>query len=136
MGLGFPLPILSFVQGDRSSLGRLEARAYRAPLARPFDRAGPLAFARMVPDRPGHPSLAALDRIGAFAEAYTGPAALVWGLADPVLGRSLGRIRRAWPQAEVVETQAGHFLQEEVPELIATRIHRIRRPASDRATQA
>jgi cis-3-alkyl-4-acyloxetan-2-one decarboxylase len=119
IGLNFPVPVLARVQGDRSSIGAFERRAYAWPLRRPWDRAGPLALARMVPHRDGHRSLAALDAIGAWAAGYRGPAALVWGLNDPVLGRALRRIREAWPVAAVTETQAGHFLQEEVPDALA-----------------
>ncbi len=46
----------------------------------------------------------------------------MWGLSDPVLGRAMRRHRRVLPQASVRETQAGHFLQEEVPEPLAEAI--------------
>ena len=121
-GLGFPLRSLAGVQGDRSSIGSFEGRAYRWPFRRLRDRAGPLALARMVPHRDGHPSLPALDAIGAWVEGWRGPAELVWGLRDPILGRSGKRMREGWPQAPYTETQAGHFLQEEVPELLANAI--------------
>jgi len=121
-GLGFPLPFLHRVQGDRSSIGPAERRAYRWPLRRIRDRAGPLGLARMVPDAEDHPSTALLDEVGAWVEGFRGPAALVWGSRDPLLGRTLGRLARTLPQAEVVETGAGHFLQEEVPEALAKAI--------------
>ena len=56
---------------------------------------------------------------------FEGPAELVWGLKDPILGRSLKRMREALPHARVTETEAGHFLQEEVPELLAEAILRV-----------
>jgi haloalkane dehalogenase len=124
-GLGFPLQVLGRVQGDRRSIGAFERRAYRWPLARRADRAAPLAFARMVPDREDHPSTAVLDRIGAFWSSFGGPTALVWGERDPLLGRSLRRHQRAMPNAEVTATEAGHFLQEEVPEVLAQAIRRL-----------
>ncbi len=130
LGLGFPLGTLGWVQGDPGSIGRLERRAYRWPLRRLRDRAGPLALARMVPHRDSHPSLDALDRIGAWASGYQGPAALVWGERDPVLGRALKRLREAWPQAPVAETRAGHFLQEEVPDALAEAIQGLSKPSS------
>ena len=46
----------------------------------------------------------------------------VWGLADPILGRALRRMREAFPRATVLETEAGHFLQEEVPGPLAEAI--------------
>lgn len=126
---GFPLRSLHGVQGDKSSIGRLEARAYRWPLRRLRDGAGPLGLARMVPGREDHPTVAAMDRIGAWVEAWRGPAALVWGTRDPLLGRGLRRHREALPQARVWETQAGHFLQEEVPDEIAEAIRSVVGPA-------
>lgn len=124
-GLGFPLPVLSRVQGDRHSIGAFEARAYRFPLADRADRAAPLGLARMVPDAESHPSTAVMDEIGAWVESFEGPAALVWGTKDPILGRALGRHRDALPQAHVTETRAGHFLQEEVPDVLADAIARV-----------
>jgi len=47
---------------------------------------------------------------------------LVWGLKDPILGRALKNMRGLFPEALVTETQAGHFLQEEVPEALAEAI--------------
>lgn len=124
-GLGFPLPVLHRTQGDPSSIGSLEARAYRYPFRRIRDRAGPLALARMVPHREGHPSLPILDEIGQWASQWRGRSALVWGTRDPILGRALRRHREAWPQASVRELPAGHFLQEEVPREIADAIREV-----------
>ncbi len=47
---------------------------------------------------------------------------MVWGLNDPILGRSLKRMRQVFPGAPVTETQGGHFIQEEAPEEIAAAI--------------
>jgi pimeloyl-ACP methyl ester carboxylesterase len=124
-GLGFPLGRLDRMQGDRRSLADPIAAAYRRPLARWSERAGPLALARMVPHHPGHPSLPTLQAGAEWALAYTGPVALVWGESDPLLGRLLGRHERAFPTAQVTRTSAGHFLQEEVPEAIAAAIRHV-----------
>jgi haloalkane dehalogenase len=115
IGLGFPVPVMSTVQGDRSSIGPLELAAYFHPFWKPWDRAGPLGLARMVPNAEDHPSTAVMDRIGRYWSAFDKPIALVWGKRDPILGRSLKRHREAFPRALVTETEAGHFLQEEVP---------------------
>jgi haloalkane dehalogenase len=85
----------------------------------------PLALARMVPDSPAHPSIAALRQCQSVVEAFTGPAALVWGERDPVLGRVLSHLARLLPAASVTRTQAGHFLQEEVPDEIAAAIREV-----------
>ncbi len=118
-GLGFPQIALRFTQGDRRSIAGDVARAYRWPLRRRSDRIAPLALARMVPDGLDHPSMPALRRGEAWALAFDGPVSLVWGQRDPILGRALARHERAFPQAEVKRTAAGHFLQEEVPEILA-----------------
>lgn len=124
-GLNFPVPIMHRVQGDPASIGRDERRAYAWPLQGWKNRAAPLAMARMVPNSLDHPSVPLLRECGEFVEGFQGPAALVWGLKDPILGRSLKRLREALPQAAVTETQAGHFLQEEVPDELAAAIDRM-----------
>lgn len=63
-----------------------------------------------------------LREISAWAHSFDGPVALVWGTKDPILGSALERHRRLWPAAQVTETAAGHFLQEEVPEQLAAAI--------------
>ena len=120
--LNFPMPVMHLVQGDRGSIGRAEKRAYRYPLRRMRDRTAPLALARMVPTGPDHPSAEPMRQVEAWAGSFSGPVRLVWGRADPILGRGLKAMRRLFPNAPVVETQAGHFLQEEVPEALAEAI--------------
>ncbi len=79
----------------------------------------------MVPDSLHHPSVAELTRCEAVISAFDGPAEIVWGNKDPVLGRLRNRIARALPQAKVTDTDGGHFLQEEHPKEIAEAIHRV-----------
>ena len=120
--LGFPQNLLAMTQGDRRSIRGVTARAYTYPLRSLADRVGPLALARMVPDGPDHPSLPALRRAEAWILGFKGPVALVWGERDPILGKALARHQKAFPRAAVTATQAGHFLQEEVPEEIAAAV--------------
>ncbi|MGE0791482.1 MAG: alpha/beta fold hydrolase [Sandaracinaceae bacterium] len=129
-GLLFPIPVMHQVQGDRRTMGWREKAAYAWPLLDPRHRAGAIGLARMVPDREEHPSVPALDRIGGYVEAYRGPAALVWGERDPVLGRGLRRHREALPQASVRATDAGHFSQLEVPELWSDAIREVVRASA------
>lgn len=119
---GFPQRGLHRVQGDAHSIGKLETRAYTWPLRRIRDRAAPLGMARMVPNRDDHPSLAQLASIDAWVRSADIPMGLVWGRRDPILGRGLRRHREALPEARVWESDAGHFLQEEVPEDFAEAI--------------
>lgn len=123
--LGFPQNAVRFAQGDRASVRGDVARAYRAPLRRTRDRAAPLALARMVPDSPSHPSIPDLARVQEVTESFRGPAAIVWGDRDPVLGGVRNWISKLLPAAPVTRTEAGHFLQEEVPEPIADAIRNV-----------
>jgi haloalkane dehalogenase len=118
----FPIPTLHLAQGDRRSIGRTERRAYRWPLRRIKDRTAPLALARLVPQTLDNPTIQTLKEAGDWAQSFTGPVSLVWGMRDPILGRSLRGNKKLFPDAAVVETEAGHFLQEEVPEELAEAI--------------
>jgi cis-3-alkyl-4-acyloxetan-2-one decarboxylase len=126
-GLGFPQFGLFAVQGSRKSLApwTTEARAYRWPLRHLRDNVAPLALARMVPDSEQHPSIPALERCQRLVEEFSGPAAVVWGTRDPVLGRVVSHIERLLPAARITRTRAGHFLQEEVPDSIADAIRHV-----------
>lgn len=123
--LGFMPRGMALAQGDRRSISGEVARAYRWPLRRFADRVAPLALARMVPGDLSHPSIPALERCAAWAQGFKGPAELVWGEKDPVLGRALSKTQKLLPHAPVTRTRAGHFLQEEVPEEIAAAIRRV-----------
>jgi haloalkane dehalogenase len=120
--LGYPQRSLGFAQGDRKSISGEVARAYRYPLRGRAGAESVTALIRMVPDTMDHPSVEALRTVQDFTEAYDGPAAIVWGDKDPVLGRVRNRMSRMLPQAPVTVTQGGHFLQEEVPVEIAAAI--------------
>ena len=126
-GLGFPQDDLGRVQGDRRSITGAVSKAYRYPLRHVFDRAAPLGLARMVPNAESHPSVALLDEVGAFVTSFPRPIGLVWGTRDPILGRAIDRHEKALKPVFVDRTDAGHFLQEEVPELLATRIAELAR---------
>jgi haloalkane dehalogenase len=138
--LGYPLNVLATAQGDPSSIRGDVARAYRWPLRHIVDRVAPLALARVaaegfgarqwiVPDFPGPSTIDGLRKCQTFLQAFSGPSAIVWGERDPILGRKLRRLERLLPQAAVTRTQAGHFLQEEVPEVIAGAVRDVARRA-------
>jgi len=121
-GLGFPLGALHLSQGDRSSIRGEVAAAYRWPLQRAADRAAPLALARMVPDGHEHVSVPELRISQSTFEMAEVPIHLVWGTRDPILGRVINHLERLRPDAKVTRTEAGHFLQEEVPVPLADAI--------------
>lgn len=113
---------LSFAQGDRGAIRGIVQKSYNYPLTRARGNDAPRALALMVPDDMEHPSVELLREVGEYARAFDGPSAIVWGDRDPVLGRLRRRIERMLPEATVTATQAGHFLQEEVPVEIAAAI--------------
>lgn len=119
---GFPQFGMRFTQGDRASISGHVARAYTYPLWRLRDNVAPLALARMVPNDFDHPSIEPLRRCQEWIERFDGPAAIVWGDRDPVLGRLRSWMEKLFPTAPVTRTDAGHFLQEEVPEEIASAV--------------
>jgi haloalkane dehalogenase len=117
--LGFPQNALKRAQADPRSISGDVARAYRWPLRHLADRVAPLALARMVPTHERHPSVALLRRTFELASAFAGPAAIVWGERDPVIGRALRGVAEALPRAAVTRVPAGHYPQEETPGAIA-----------------
>jgi len=117
--LHFPQAFMGMAQGDRRPLPAAVTGAYVWPLRRFADRVAPLAMARMVPDGQAHASIPTLAASQAFVASFRGPAAIVWGDRDPVLGRVRTWVEKNLPEARVTRTAAGHFLQEEVPEEIA-----------------
>ena len=118
----FPVPALHLAQGDRKSIGTAERRAYRWPLRALRDRTAPLALARLVPQNIDSPTFQTLREADSWARSFSGPVRLVWGMRDPILGRALRGVEELFPDASVVRTEAGHFLQEEVPEELAAAI--------------
>ncbi len=121
--LGFPLGLLHLSQGDRSSIRGQVAAAYRWPLRSVADRAAPLALARMVPDNHDrHVSVPALRISQHTFEMAEVPMHLVWGTRDPILGRVINHLERMRSDATITRTEAGHFLQEEVPVPLADAI--------------
>lgn len=123
--IGLPQRALRFVQGDRSSISGAVSRAYTYPLKREFGNEAVAALVRMVPDKMDHPSVPLLEEVATFAGGFSGPAAIVWGRSDPILGRVLGRAQRLFRQASTTDTDAGHFLQEEVPRQVADAIRSV-----------
>lgn len=98
---------------------------YRQPLLDSGNGKAPMAIMRMVPDGPNHPSSEPMRFIGRYVEELDIPAEIVWGMSDPILGGLLSSMQANFPVAHVTETQAGHFLQEEVPIEIAAAILRV-----------
>jgi pimeloyl-ACP methyl ester carboxylesterase len=121
----FPQRILNKTQGSPYSISGNTARAYLYPLRKIRENAAPLALARMVPDSLTHPSVEHLEKCREMAQSFDGPSEIVWGDKDPILGRLFKRVHAVLPNAGVTRTNAGHFLQEEVPDEIAAAIRNV-----------
>ena len=124
--LGLPQNRLKFAQGDRDSITGVVQRSYTYPLQKGQGGASAvLELVKMVPDTMDHPSIPLLEEGGGYVMGFKGPKAIVWGDRDPVLGKLRRRVESQLPDAEVTVTEAGHFLQEEVPTEIASAIRSV-----------
>ena len=113
------------VQGDPASMPPEVLELYSRPLKDDGNIKAPLTLMRMVPDGPDHPSTAKIADVEAYVRGLDIPAEIIWGMSDPILGRTLPLMREQFPNAPVQETDAGHFIQEERPVEIAAAIMRI-----------
>ena len=113
------------MQGDPASIPEDVPELYGRPVQESGNTKAPLAMMRMVPDGPDHASAPALRKIERYVHSLDIPAEIVWGMNDPILAKGLPLMRENFPKAPVTETQAGHFLQEEVPVEIAAALMRI-----------
>ena len=118
-------PRLNQLQGDPASIPADVEELYARPVLESGNAKAPLAMMRMVPDGPDHPSTAQMEIIEQYVQGLDIPAEIVWGMNDPILGKMLPAMKQSFPDAPVTETQAGHFLQEEVPVEIAAAVLRV-----------
>ena len=116
---------LGGVQGDPESWTPEVAELYGKPLFDNGNAKAPLAMMRMVTDGPNHPSTPAMIQIEEYVKTLDIPSEIVWGMKDPILGKALTRMQQNFPNAPVIQTDAGHFLQEEVPIEIANALIRV-----------
>lgn len=121
-GIGSIWGNLPEVQGDPASMSEEIIALYSRPVEESGNAKAPLALMRMVPSGPDHPSAAPMLAVEEYVASLDVPAVLVWGMRDPILAQGLEPMRTQFPDAPVVETEAGHFLQEEVPAEIAAAI--------------
>ena len=113
------------LQGDPASLPANVIELCERPVSESGNGKAPLALMRMVPDNPDHPSAEQMREIESYVGGLDIPAEIVWGTNDPILGQGLPIMRESFPHAPATETEAGHFLQEEVPGEIAAAIMRV-----------
>jgi len=112
-------------QHDPASMPQAVKNLYARPVRESGNNKAPLAMMRMVPDGPDHASTPVMRELVPYMRALDVPVEIVWGINDPILGNAVPAMLENFPQARVTETQAGHFLQEEVPEVIAEAVLRV-----------
>ena len=99
--------------------------AYDAPFPTPESKAGALAFPELVPTDLEHPNAAPMNRVRDALRGWRKPALVVWGAEDAVLPpRVAERFVELIPGAQgpLLVEGAGHFLQEDRPDEVATAI--------------
>ena len=116
---------LDTVQGDPASIPEAVKELYGRPVLESGNAKAPLAMMRMVPHAPDHPSTEPMGKLVPFVRGLDVPTEIVWGINDPIIGRGVTAMKEHFPRARVTETEAGHFLQEEVPEDIAAAVLRV-----------
>ena len=88
------------------------------------ERAGTLAFPRLIPVDPDDPVIGLLEEEDRYLRRFRGPVLIAWGMKDPAFPPAiLDQWRERFPDAPVLELpDAGHFLQEDAYERIVPRI--------------
>lgn len=85
------------------------------------DRAGVMAFPRLIPTNTAHPTAKILMyETSPFLDAFDGPARIFWGVKDPFFPiEALHAWQKRLPQATVTELDnARHYIQEDEPDLL------------------
>lgn len=99
---------------------------YWMPHAMPAERAGLAAFPKLIPNRADHPNATYVDQIRTELERWQIPVLVIWADGDMAWKTDEGaRIAQMVPNGEFyLVRNAGHFLQEDAGEEIATRLIR------------
>lgn len=98
---------------------------YRHPFPTPSSRVGVVQSPRMIPTKPRHPDWSTLDKVEKGLRGLDVPALVMWGSKDPAFPK-----RCAWAFSEALPRHpqpvffenAGHWLQEDIPELLVPRV--------------
>jgi haloalkane dehalogenase len=120
-------PVRLIESGTVTGLDDDARAAYAEPFPTPGSKAGVRAFPELVPAEPDHPNAAPMNRVRDALRSWRKPALVVWGAEDRVLPPALAHaFTELIPGAgePVVIEGAGHFLQEDAPDAIASAIVR------------
>lgn len=102
-------------------------RAYTGVFGGYKDRAGVMAFPRLIPTKRTHPSAKILlSETGPFLDQFDGRVRGFWGVKDPFFPiEALQAWKARIPAAEFTELKnAKHYIQEDAPEIILPEIQR------------
>jgi haloalkane dehalogenase len=109
-------------------------RGYRVVQASWEERAGALAFPRLLPPDAPEEVLRRLEAQDRYLREFRGPTLLLWGLRDRAFGPAvLAAWRERVPHARVVEIpDAGHLLPEDAHEEVTAHIRAFLRETGNR----
>jgi pimeloyl-ACP methyl ester carboxylesterase len=109
--------------------GELVRRAYDDVQGNWPERAGTLAFPRLLPTGPDDPVVPLLEAEDRYLAQFRGPVLIAWGMRDVAFGPDiLAQWRERFPDAPVLELpNAGHYLQEDAWEEIVPAIRELLR---------
>jgi pimeloyl-ACP methyl ester carboxylesterase len=97
------------------------SHAYTGVFQTRDDRAGVMAFPRLIPTNTKHPSAKILmNETAPFLKSFDGPARIFWGVKDPLFPiEALHAWKKRLPQAKVTELpEAKHYIQEDAPDTL------------------
>lgn len=123
------LPIGGIVQkASYQKLSKDVIDAYNAPFPNKKHKGGAIAFPLLVPVSPNDPAVAPIQRARDVLSKWDKPALVMFSDKDKILGGLEKFFYRLIPtsneQQKITITNAGHFLQEEKGEEIATYVDR------------
>jgi haloalkane dehalogenase len=112
--------------GFRRPVGPRAMENYLMPHDTPAKRAGLATFPKMIPNRADHPNAAYIDEIRRELETWNVPVSVIWPDGDMAWKPDEGaRIAQMVPDGEFyLVRNAGHFLQEDAGDEVATRLIR------------
>lgn len=113
------------LQNDPNSFPPALVELYERPVRDSGNAKAPLALTRMAVDGPDHPNAKYFREIENLIRSINFPSEIVWGINDSILAKRLSSIEELFPEAPVTKTEAGHYLQEETPQEIASAIERV-----------
>jgi haloalkane dehalogenase len=118
-------PVRLIESGTVNGLSDEARAAYAEPFQTPDSKAGVRAFPELVPAEPDHPNAAPMNRVRDALRSWTKPTLVVWGAQDAVLPPAMAHaFAELIPGAgePVVLDGAGHFLQEDRPDELASAV--------------